>query len=149
MMKHIRKLNLLLWKNYLIQKRTPVRTLTEFLMPLIMSAVLVILRLIVSREEVKNPVAFPSFEMTDCLSHSIVIQKYVRHLRLFFFSLSNLRYRVLLNHRDTVRVFRLLFDEFVITLATSCDLLRACEYGSTLKFRGCSCLQLRPFGRAL
>lgn len=76
-MSKIRKIGLLLWKNYVIQKRTPIRTITQFLIPLITSFVLLAVRFLVKYEIVDDSTRFESFTTDECLRSSLIALRLV------------------------------------------------------------------------
>ncbi|XP_050538080.1 phospholipid-transporting ATPase ABCA1-like [Daktulosphaira vitifoliae] len=61
MWNNTKKLKLLLWKNLLIQKRHPIQSIIEVLMPAIMACILVMFRSWVQPIEFNEPTKFPPF----------------------------------------------------------------------------------------
>ena len=56
---------LLMWKNFVLLKRTPVRTFFQVALPLLFIIILVILRIFVIKSELKSKVIYPAFEVND------------------------------------------------------------------------------------
>ena len=56
---------LLTWKNFVLLKRTPVRTFFQVALPLLFIIILVILRIFVIKSELKSKVIYPAFEVNN------------------------------------------------------------------------------------
>ena len=57
----LRKFGLLLWKNYILQKRHKVQTVVEIAVPVCFSALLVLIRFLVSSDTIDEPTTFYPF----------------------------------------------------------------------------------------
>lgn len=66
MRRNLQKIRLLLWKNYTVQKRHPIRTVLEFTLPLLITFVLVVLRDWVKPLESVKPIIYPPVNIDIC-----------------------------------------------------------------------------------
>lgn len=57
------KFRLLIWKNWLLQKRNKVQTIAELLIPIILVVILVVIRGTVQPKESKNATTFEPFQL--------------------------------------------------------------------------------------
>jgi hypothetical protein len=62
---NLAKLRLLLWKNYILQKRQKLQTILEIFFPLVFVVVLVAVRAIINSEKYPDGMTFPSFQPTE------------------------------------------------------------------------------------
>jgi len=60
-----RKFLLLMWKNWILKKRHVIGMLAEILLPLVFTAVLVLVRQIVSSDSIDKPTYFDPFSVED------------------------------------------------------------------------------------
>lgn len=60
-----RQFILLLWKNWLLQKRKVCVTVFEIVMPIVFAVILVCIRLIAKNETISNPTIWPPFQPND------------------------------------------------------------------------------------
>ncbi|XP_063706472.1 ATP-binding cassette sub-family A member 17-like [Culicoides brevitarsis] len=73
MISNVKKLKLLLWKNFKIQKRHPYKLLLDILIPIVQCLILLFLRANIHGDKKLN---FPSFNLTfDRLNHDAVFEK--------------------------------------------------------------------------
>jgi ATP-binding cassette subfamily A (ABC1) protein 3 len=54
-----------MWKNYLLQYRHPFQTVLEIAIPVLFSALLVLIRSLVSPDIFPNPTIYPLLPLTD------------------------------------------------------------------------------------
>ncbi|XP_072125690.1 phospholipid-transporting ATPase ABCA3 [Mobula birostris] len=64
-MSRLRQLGLLLWKNYVLQKRQVLVTITEISLPLLFTAILIVLRQRVVSVQYPNATVYPPFNIND------------------------------------------------------------------------------------
>ncbi len=67
----LQKFGLLLWKNYVLQKRHKIQTIVELVVPLFFTAVLVGIRGIVSSDQIKEPTIFVPFDVNNYQNTSV------------------------------------------------------------------------------
>ena len=65
-----RQVGLLLWKNFVLQKRKICVSIFEIILPVFFAALMLLLRALVSKDEVDKPTVYPRFDITDRL-HTI------------------------------------------------------------------------------
>lgn len=58
------KFKLLMWKNWLLQKRHRTQTIVEILAPVLFASLLVIIRSLVKAEAIKDTTRYPPVELT-------------------------------------------------------------------------------------
>lgn len=59
------KFRLLMWKNYLLQWRHPFQTVLEIAIPVLFSALLVLIRSLVTPDIFPEPMIFPPLSLSD------------------------------------------------------------------------------------
>lgn len=66
------QLSLLLWKIYLVQKRSPILSILELIMPAILSIILLPIRQIVNTNDLVNNTVYDAFNLEDFDNNFII-----------------------------------------------------------------------------
>ena len=79
---NLSKFRLLLWKNYVLQKRQKLQTVLEIVLPLVFVAVLVLTRDLIESTKHENGETFPAFHPTD-IKDTVIFDNLVAQVQPF------------------------------------------------------------------